>query len=254
MELLKAYNKKTFWIMACFGVLVTIGISGGIYWSMDWFLQHFSRGASEETVARNLAWLVTQMELLSPYFYKAIVPVTLAFVFIISWVLWFSLRIAASASFQAAAQNNDSRKASAKKKKDFIDQKVEQDRKRRLFLHALSVFQREGRLLDFFDEDLNPYDDEQIGAAVRSIHEDCKKAVKKYIDPKPVIESEEGEVVTIEAGFDIDAVKLVGNVAGEPPFKGILKHRGWKAGKKEIPKLSDIQDAGIITPAEIEVQ
>ncbi|MCK5696183.1 MAG: DUF2760 domain-containing protein, partial [Desulfobacula sp.] len=139
-------------------------------------------------------------------------------------------------------------------KKDFVDQKIEQDRKRRLFLHSLSVLQRDGRLLDFFDEDLSLYEDDQIGAAVRSVQEDCKKTIKQYIDLKPVMEKEEGEMVTIEPGFDIDSIKLVGNVSGEPPFEGILKHRGWKAGKKEIPKLSDIQDVAIITPAEVEIQ
>ena len=141
-----------------------------------------------------------------------------------------------------------------KKKKDFLDQKIEQERKRRLFLHTLSVLQREGRLLDFFAEDLNQYEDDQIGAAARSIQDDCKKAVKKYINPVPVIDKEEGDTVTIEPGFDMDAVALVGNVTGEPPFEGVLRHPGWKAAKKELPKLSDIQDPGIMVPAEVEIQ
>ncbi|MDA3918923.1 MAG: DUF2760 domain-containing protein [Deltaproteobacteria bacterium] len=139
-------------------------------------------------------------------------------------------------------------------KKDFVDQRIEQERKRRLFLHSLSVLQRDGRLLDFFDEDLSLYDDEQIGAAVRSVQEDCKKTIKKYIDLRPVMESKEGEHVRVEPEFDIDSIKLIGRVSGDPPFEGILKHRGWKAGKKEIPKLSDIQDSTIISPAEIEIQ
>jgi hypothetical protein len=159
-----------------------------------------------------------------------------------------------SKSFKQFDKLNIQGQESRSKKKDFLDQKIQQERKRRLFLHSLSVLQREGRLLDFFDEDLSLYEDEQIGAAVRSIQEDCKKAIKKYIDPKPVIEAEEGDPVTIKPGFDIDAIKLVGNVAGEPPFEGILKHRGWKAGKKEVPRLSDIQDSGIMIPAEVEIQ
>jgi hypothetical protein len=148
----------------------------------------------------------------------------------------------------------DSSLPKAKRKHDFVEQKIEQDRKRRLFLHSLSVLQRDGRLLDFFDEDLSRYEDAQIGAAVRSVQEDCKKTLKKYIDPKPVIDGEEGEKITIEAGFDIDSITLVGNVAGDPPFEGVLKHRGWKAGKNEIPKLSDIQDPSLIIPAEVEIQ
>ncbi len=118
----------------------------------------------------------------------------------------------------------------------------------------MSVLQREGRLLDFFDEDLNEYDDEQIGMAVRSIHEDCKKSIKKYIDLKPVIDKKEDDNIVIEPGFDMDSIKLVGNVSGEPPFQGIVRHPGWKAGKKEVPQLSDVQDSSIISPAEVEIQ
>lgn len=255
MDLLKTYAKKSFWIITSFSVLLVVLLCGGFYLLMDWFLQHFANGVSDELIYRNVEWLATQFKLASEYFYNGVLPVTAAFVLIIAWFVWLLLRVAASSVFKKPlAQINENQLSPGKKKKDFIDQKIEQDRKRRLFLHSLSVFQREGRLLDFFDEDLSLYEDEQIGAAVRSIHEDCKKAVKKYIDPKPVIETEEGDAVTIEAGFDIDSIKLVGNVSGEPPFEGILKHRGWKAGKKEIPKLSDVRDAGVITPAEVEVQ
>ncbi len=141
-----------------------------------------------------------------------------------------------------------------KGKKDSSDLRMEQERNRRLFLHFLSVLQREGRLLDFFQEDLSLYDDDQIGAAVRSIQEDCKKVVEKYLGPKAVIDKDEGEEVEISAGFDPDSVKLTGNVTGEPPFKGVLRHRGWKASRREIPKLSDVLDSSIIVPAEVEIE
>ena len=183
---------------------------------------------------------------MTPMIYPWMIPAaTIAFLLFV-WLLWLILRRSREKPLDKGPVPKDG--------KDFVDQRIEQDRKTRLLLHGLSVLQREGRLLDFFDEDLSLYDDEQIGAAVRSIHEDCKKTIKKYINPQPVIEKEEGERVTIEPGFDIDSIKLVGNVSGDPPFEGILKHRGWKAGKKEIPKLSDIQDAAMITPAEVEIQ
>ncbi len=194
------------------------------------------------------------LELISNNFDLWVVPAVAVGLLLCGWVLWLVLRSSRSKKFARVHVQKDGVSSKGKSKKDFVDQKIEQDRKTRLFLHSLSVLQRDGRLLDFFDEDLSLYDDEQIGAAVRSIHEDCKKTIKKYIDPKPVIDNEEGERVTIEPGFDIDSIKLVGNVSGEPPFEGILKHRGWKAGKKEIPKLSDIQDAAIIIPAEVEIQ
>ncbi|MCP3875691.1 MAG: DUF2760 domain-containing protein [Desulfobacteraceae bacterium] len=254
MEVSKIYSKISFRVITVFGVLFIACITTGFFFGIDWFLANFSRGSGEDVVAKNLSWLVQQFELAFDNLYELILPVTASVVLIFGFFLWLILKSSMSSVFKQFESNEDSGQKSATKKKDFIDQKIEQDRKRRLFLHSFSFLQREGRLLDFFEEDLSLYDDEQIGAAVRSIQEDCKKAVKKYIDPKPVIENEEGDMVSVEEGFDLDSIKLIGNVSGKPPFEGVLKHRGWKAGKKEIPKLSDIQDATIIIPAEVEIQ
>ena len=214
---------------------------------------NFSKGNGEKGIVKDLSWIIQQFELADQYFYTLILPITFGVILLAGILLWLILKKSVSKTFRKLYKNESETQKLGKKKKDFIDQKIEQDRKRRLFLHSLSVLQREGRLLDFFDEDLNLYEDEQIGAAVRSIHEDCKKTIKKYINPKPVIDDEEGETLTIENGFDVDSIKLVGNVKGEPPFEGVLKHRGWKAGKKDIPKLSDIPDSTIIIPAEVEI-
>jgi hypothetical protein len=127
-------------------------------------------------------------------------------------------------------------------------------RDQRMFLHLISVLQREGRLIDFFAEDLKDYDDAQIGAAVREIHGTCRSVVEKSLSLKPVIEKLEGETVTVQSDFDPNAIKLVGNVTGEPPFTGTLRHRGWHAGKLEIPTFSGSKDPGILAPAEIEIQ
>jgi hypothetical protein len=252
LDILKIYSKRSFWIITIFGVLIAGGLNAGLYFGIDWALQNFSKGVAQEVVSENISWVIGYIELAGLYFYKAVVPSVAALILILCWLAWGVLRGSVSGVLKMAVQ--DVAQDSGKGKKDFIDQKIEQDRRRRLFLHTLSVLQREGRLLDFFDEDLSLYDDAQIGAAVRSIQEDCKKTVKKYIDPQPVIEKEEGDTVVIEDGFDIDSIKLIGKVSGKPPFEGVLKHRGWKAGKKEIPKLSDIQDSTIIIPAEVEIQ
>jgi hypothetical protein len=124
---------------------------------------------------------------------------------------------------------------------------------KRFFIHMLSMFQREGRLLDFLSENLDGYEDAQIGAAVRSIHENCNKVTRKYLSLGPVLDQEEGQTLTLQKGFDATAVKLVGNVAGEPPFTGIIRHKGWKTAKLELPTLSASQDASLIAPAEVEI-
>lgn len=124
----------------------------------------------------------------------------------------------------------------------------------RLFLHMISILQRKGRLIDFFAENLESYDDKQIGAAVREIHATCRREVEKSLSLKPVIGAMEGETVTVEPGFDPGCIKLVGNVSGDPPFSGVLRHRGWQAGKMEIPTFSGDQDPSVIAPAEVEIE
>lgn len=128
-----------------------------------------------------------------------------------------------------------------------------EQQEKRLFIHLLGMFQREGRLLDFLSENLDAYEDAQIGAAVRGIHENCNKVTLKYLSLQPILDQEEGQTLTLQKGFDTTAVKLVGNVTGQPPFTGVIRHRGWKAGKLELPSLTAGQDASLIAPAEVEI-
>ncbi len=253
MEILKIYRKKSFRVITLMMVMLAGGICAGIYLGSNWLVSTFLSEAGQKVLMEKIAETIALLSLGLDNFYLWVMPLVAGGFLLFGWVLWLVLGFSMSSVFQLADEQPKKGGEGKSKKKDFLDHKIEQERKRRLFLHSLSVLQRDGRLLDFFDEDLSSYGDDQIGAAVRSIQEDCKKAIKKYIDPKPVIDAEEGESVTIEPGFDIDSITLVGNVSGEPPFQGVLKHRGWKAGKKDVPKLSDIRNPGIMTPAEIEI-
>ncbi len=233
---------------------MTAFVNIGIYQVINWLKVEFHGDAGNDVLINNISNFMEYLQLISNHFYTWVVPAVLCLFLLIGYIIWMILRSFTAKIFLESQVSSQGNKLKNKSKKDFVDQRIEQERKRRLFLHSLSVLQRDGKLLDFFDEDLSLYDDEQIGAAVRSVQEDCKKAIKKYINLKPVMDSEEGEKVRVEPEFDIDSIKLIGRVSGEPPFEGILKHRGWKAGKKEIPKLSDIQDSTIISPAEIEIR
>lgn len=130
-------------------------------------------------------------------------------------------------------------------------EKALEDQKRSLLL--FSMLQREGRLMDFFSEDLAQYDDAQIGAAVRGVQDACKKIVEKHLKPRAVMDAAEGDTVTVPPGFDPAAVKLSGRVTGDPPFEGVLRHHGWKAGKFDLPTVSGAGDPRIISPAEVEI-
>jgi hypothetical protein len=253
LEILKLYRKRSFWVISLIMVILAAGVSAGIYFGGNLLISTISSDQGHQLILEKIPEAIALLTLALDNFYLWVIPIVVLAFLLSGWLFWLLLTLSTSSVFKTMDDIPAGASETKAKKRDFLDQKIDQERKRRLFLHSLSILQREGRLLDFFDEDLSLYGDDQIGAAVRSIQEDCKKAVKKYIDLKPVIEAEEGESVTIEPGFDIDAITLVGNVSGEPPFTGVLKHRGWKAAKKDVPKLSDIENPGIMTPAEIEI-
>ncbi|MFO0969675.1 MAG: DUF2760 domain-containing protein [Gemmataceae bacterium] len=118
----------------------------------------------------------------------------------------------------------------------------------------LALLQREGRLVDFLMEDVQAYANEQIGAAVRDIHRNCQKALKEHVTLEPVIGGkQEGETVDVAKGFDPSAIRLTGNVTGEPPFKGALQHHGWRVKEVKLQKPPEGQDAFVIQVAEVEL-
>jgi hypothetical protein len=116
----------------------------------------------------------------------------------------------------------------------------------------LAVLQREGRLIDFLMEDIAPYSDAQVGVAVRGVHSGCRQALQRYLTLAPALDGEEGAAVTVQAGTDAAVVKLIGNVAGQPPFRGVLRHRGWVAAGIELPPLP-ATGRFVVAPAEVEI-
>lgn len=121
-------------------------------------------------------------------------------------------------------------------------------------LRVLAVLQRDGRLIDFLEEEIDPYTDAQIGAAVRDIHRGCRKALHEYLTIEPVMNAAEEERVTVAADFDPAAIRLIGNVQGSPPFQGVLKHHGWRARAVQLPALpASKDDTSVLSPAEVEI-
>ena len=117
----------------------------------------------------------------------------------------------------------------------------------------LAVLQREGRLVDFLMEDLGSYSDVQIGAAVRDVHANCRRALVTALDLEPVLDGAEDQAVSVPAGFDPASVKLVGRVIGSGPFTGMLRHRGWRSSRVQLPALGAAGTRQIVAPAEIEI-
>jgi hypothetical protein len=117
----------------------------------------------------------------------------------------------------------------------------------------LATLQREARFVDFIKEPLAGFSDAQIGAAARDVHRDCSQVLERLFALRPLVQQEEGSEMDVPAGFDAGRYRLTGNVAGEPPFHGRLRHHGWEATKCELPSWSGT-DAAARTVAPLEVE
>lgn len=120
-------------------------------------------------------------------------------------------------------------------------------------VRMLALLQREGRLVDFLLEDVDSYSNDQVGAAVRDIHRQCQHALKEHLVLEPVLPHAEGDNVEVPAGFDPSAIQLTGNVTGQPPFHGTLRHHGWRVKQIKLAPLAEGQDELVLQPAEVEL-
>jgi hypothetical protein len=120
-------------------------------------------------------------------------------------------------------------------------------------LNVLSMLQRDGRLIDFLQENMSGFSDEEIGAAARVVHTGCQKVLKQHLSIEPILKDAEGARVQVPAGFDAQRIQLTGNVTGQPPFRGALKHHGWVATSVRMPAVSESLDPRVLAPAEVEL-
>jgi hypothetical protein len=115
-------------------------------------------------------------------------------------------------------------------------------------LRLLALLQREGRLLDFLLEDIQAATDDQVGAGVRELHRQAQAVIKEHLVLEPVVAKNEGDSVEVPAHFDPSAIRLTGNVTGQPPFRGILRHHGWRVKNYTLPAPPEGQDLFVLAP------
>lgn len=120
-------------------------------------------------------------------------------------------------------------------------------------LQLLALLQREGRLVDFLMEDIQGIGDAQVGAAVREVHQKCRKALLDHVPLDAVMTEAEESTATVQPGYDPSAIRVVGNLPARPPYTGAVRHRGWRARDVMLQPLPTGQDPRIIAPAEVEV-
>jgi hypothetical protein len=120
-------------------------------------------------------------------------------------------------------------------------------------LLLLALLQREGRLIDFLQEDLTAAADADIGIAARVVHEGCRRALRNHIDVCPIRNEPEDSKVELLPGFDAASIKLTGHVTGAGPYRGVLRHGGWRAENLRLPEILPGYDARILAQAEVEL-
>lgn len=120
-------------------------------------------------------------------------------------------------------------------------------------LAFLALLQREGRLVDFLLEPLDGFSDADIGAAARDVHRGCRKVLEQHLSLEPVMPGSEEARVAVPTGFDPAEIRLIGEAKGEPPFRGTLRHHGWRVVDARLPALADSVDRTVIAPAEVEL-
>jgi hypothetical protein len=120
-------------------------------------------------------------------------------------------------------------------------------------LALLALLQREGRLVDFLREPLDGFSDADIGAAARDVHRGCRKVLEQNLTFEPVMPGEEEAKVSVPKGFDPAEIRLVGEAKGEPPYRGTLRHHGWRVTDTKLPALAEGVDRTVIAPAEVEL-
>lgn len=120
-------------------------------------------------------------------------------------------------------------------------------------LALLALLQREGRFVDFVRDSVDGASDGDIGAAAREVHRGCRKVLDQHLSFEPVMPGEEEAKVSVPKGFDPAEVRLIGEAKGEPPFKGTLRHHGWRVVDAKLPALAEGIDRTVIAPAEVEL-
>lgn len=120
----------------------------------------------------------------------------------------------------------------------------------------LGLLQAKGRLVDFLMDNINAYNDAQVGAAARVVHAGCKSVLDEHFRIVPLRTEAEQSKVEVPADYAADEYRLLGKIAGQPPFTGALVHHGWKTDFVKLPTIlrGSPDRLPAIAPAEVELK
>lgn len=107
--------------------------------------------------------------------------------------------------------------------------------------------------MDFLQQDVTGFSDEDVAAAARVVHAGCRRVLKQSVDLEPAVKESEGTTMSVPAGFDAQRIRLAGNVAGQAPYRGTVRHPGWVVRESRFPTVSAAMDPRVLAAAEVEI-
>jgi hypothetical protein len=152
-----------------------------------------------------------------------------------------------------ASQSDLARDAHTEDERERETAAKEQSRDLGPAMQLLELLQREGRFVDFVQQDIVSFSDNDVGAAARIVHQGCRRALERIAQIAPIRTETEGNPITLEPGFDAKTHRLVGNVQGQPPYRGTLKHRGWRVERLTLEEPLPNATLDVIAQAEVEL-
>ena len=118
----------------------------------------------------------------------------------------------------------------------------------------LGLLQEKGRFVDFLMDDITAFNDAQLGAAARVVHQGCQTVLSEHVSVEAVSTEEEGTSLELPEGYSAADYRLLGNVTGQAPFIGTLVHKGWKATQVNLPTvITSGYELPNIAPAQVEL-
>jgi len=121
----------------------------------------------------------------------------------------------------------------------------------------LATLQRDARLIDLIQEDLDQYQDAQVGAAARPCLKQCRQSLDRILRIEKLIDANENDTVNVPATASAGRYRWIGESSSTDatsietiPAK--LIHPGWQAVSVELPQWNgNADDAQIIAPAQV---
>ncbi len=116
----------------------------------------------------------------------------------------------------------------------------------------LATLQRDARLIDLIHEDLDQYQDAQVGAAARPCLKQCRQSLDRILKIEKLVAASENDSVTVAADASAARYRWIGEIPASDSTTAKLVHPGWQATSIELPQWSGRdEDATVIAPAQV---